>query len=271
MPTKAGKRRLPHVAQRVHIVPMGFEEDRVVLPAIELRAERLILLANDSLRDKAGKFREVVIRRLDEASIAHEIRRAPIFSLEETLDLFVTLMRENRTESLFVNVAAGSKIQALAGCLAAMIVRTEGIPVSVYYVEPKRYKDHPPKTPLSFGLEQIVEIPPLTLPTPPSVVKQAMQLLIDRPFSKLELALALVKRGELDASKVDGKGSPLNERARVSLQSAVDQKAVQPLLSMGFATAQKRGKHVIVAITESGRQAASLLTAGMPRPDRPNR
>ena len=234
-----------------------------MLPAIELKAEHVILLANLPREDKASKFRGEVIRKLGEAGIDCEVRNASIFALDESLDLFVRILRERRTESLFINLSAGSKIQALAGCLAAMIVRTDGIPVTAYYVEPKRYKDDPPRTPLSFGVEQIVEIPAIALPTPPMEVKVAMQVLSEKDYSKLELALALVERGQLDGSKVGTDGAPIDDRARVSLQCAVDQRVVQPLLTARHATAQKKGKHVIVSLTEAGRQAATLLTAGM--------
>jgi hypothetical protein len=263
MPTEYRSATVPHVPRRIHIVPIGFEEDRVVLPAVELKAEKVFLLANLPKNDRAGKFRTEVIRRLKEVDIEHEVRTASIFALDETLDLIVRLLRENRRESLFINLSAGSKIQALAGCLAAMIARAEGISVCAYYVEPKRYKDDPPKTPLSFGLEQLVEIPPLILPTPPMEVKVAMRLLSRRDYSKLELALVLAASGQLDPSKVGRDGTPVNERARVSLQSSVDFKVVQPLVSVRYASTQKKGKRVIVSLTESGRQAASLLTAGM--------
>lgn len=247
-------------------MPIGFEEDRVVLPAIALKAEKVILLANDPKEDRAGKFRSEVVRRLREAGIELEVRTASIFALDETLDLIVRLLRERRKESLFINLSAGSKIQALAGCLAAMIARADGIPVTAYYAEPARYKDDPPKTPLSFGLARLVEIPAIILPTPPMEVKVAMRLLSRREYSKLELALSLVANELLDPSKVGKDGAPKDERARVSLQSSVDVKVVQPLILMGYAAAQRRGKKVVLSLTKSGKQAAALLTAGLDPP-----
>lgn len=263
MPTKPTNRRSPHVPERVHIVPIGYEEDRVVLPLLEMKAERVILLANNPSQDKAAKFRERVVERLDASDIAHEVRTAAIFSLPETLALFVRILREFRAENLAINISAGSKIQGLAGCLAAMLVRTEGIPVTVYYVEPKRYREDPPRTPLSFGIEQIVEIAAITLPTPPLEIKMAMQVLARKPCSKLDLAVLLAEKGCLDKSKLNEAGKPKDERARVSLQSAIDQRVVQPLVTSGHATAQRKGRHVIVTLTESGKQVSSLLTAGM--------
>jgi hypothetical protein len=259
VPVKADRTHGPHIPLRVHIVPMGFEEDRVVLAAVELKAERVIILANTEAADKAGRFRAKVIRRLRDARIDYAVERAPIFMLDDTMNLFVKLLRANRAEQLFINISAGSKVQAVAGLLAAMIVRAEGIDATVYYVEPGKYTDDPPSTPISSGLRQILEIPALTLPTPPRVAKVAIQFISKRPYSKLELALALSRRGELDPDRLTTDGRPKNERARVALQSAVDQRVIQPLLSQGYLQTEKRGRKVMVSLTDSGRQASKLF------------
>ena len=267
MPTEHPRAQPPYVPRRLHIVPTGYEVERVVLPAEALRAEQVILLANLPNEDRASKFRDGVVNELGRRGIAHEVVRAPIFDLGETLDVIVRLLRAHRRDHLSINISAGSKIQALAGCLAAMILRAEGIEVTVYYAEPRRYRENPPKTPLSFGLRQIIEVAPIALPTPPGEVKVAIQLLTDRTYHKLELALALVRRGELDASRVGNDGNPVDDRARVSLQAAVDLKVVQPLVRAGYATVQKQVRRSIVSLTEAGKRAASLLTAGIAESD----
>jgi hypothetical protein len=263
MPTEKPLAVGPYVPERVHIVPTGYEVDRVVRPAERLKAERVILLANLREQDRASKFREQVIAELARKGIAHEVVRAPIFELGPTLDAILRLLHGHRRDQLSVNISAGSKIQALAGCLAAMILRAEGIDVTVYYAEPERYRENPPKTPLSYGLEQIIEVAPLSLPTPPEEVRLAIRLLTKRDYHKLELALSLTQVGGLDADRVGKDGAPVDDRARVSLQAAVDQKVVQPLVRAGYASVTKVGRRSMVSLTEAGRRAAPLLTAGM--------
>ena len=263
MPTNKPLPGGPYVPERVHIVPIGYEVDRVVRPAECLKAERVVLLANLRDQDRASKFREQVIAELTQMGIAHEVVRAPIFELGPTLDVILRLFHDHRRDQLSINISAGSKIQALAGCLAAMILRAEGTDVTVYYAEPERYRENPPKTPLSYGLEQIIEVAPLSLPTPAQEVRLAIQLLTKRDYHKLQLALSLTKIGGLDAARVRKDGAPIDDRARVSLQAAVDQKVVQPLVRAGYASVQKQGRRSIVSLTEAGRRAGPLLTAGM--------
>ena len=49
------------VKKRIHIAPVGFEVDRIVMPAIELEADKVYLLVhNNKAEDKAGPYIERV-------------------------------------------------------------------------------------------------------------------------------------------------------------------------------------------------------------------
>ena len=44
---------------RVHIAPVGYEIDRVVIPAIKMKADKVYLLRHDDYsEDKSGPYRE---------------------------------------------------------------------------------------------------------------------------------------------------------------------------------------------------------------------
>ena len=255
-----------HIQQRVHVVPMGFEEDRVVLPAIRLKAERVVLLANTRANDKAGPFRALAVKRLEEAGIHCELVRAPIFDLPRTVDAIVRVFRAYRKESLFINISAGSKIQAVAGLLAAMIVRVEGLPVVVYYCEPETYKDDPPTTPLSKGLRQLFDVPVLAFPSPPPSQRETLALLRSGALAKRDLAVRLARKGFLDKARLNREGDPKDERSRVSLQSSVEQKVIQPLVSQGYVRTERAGRKVMVSLTQAGMDAATILVAGFGDP-----
>ena len=48
------------INQRIHIAPVGFEIDRIVLPAEEMKADLVYLVIHDNLaNDKAGKYHTV--------------------------------------------------------------------------------------------------------------------------------------------------------------------------------------------------------------------
>ena len=50
---------------RVHIAPLGFEIDRVVIPAIQMKADKVYLLRHDNYsEDMTGPYREKIIKKL---------------------------------------------------------------------------------------------------------------------------------------------------------------------------------------------------------------
>ena len=59
--------------KRIHIAPVGFEVDRIVLPAIDTRADKVYLLVhNKKAEDKAGPYIERVIKELKANKIESE-------------------------------------------------------------------------------------------------------------------------------------------------------------------------------------------------------
>lgn len=50
---------------RVHVAPVGFEVDRIVLPAINMKADRVWLIVHDKVHeDKGDKFTKAIQSKL---------------------------------------------------------------------------------------------------------------------------------------------------------------------------------------------------------------
>ena len=61
------------INQRIHIAPIGFEIDRVVLPAVEMKADLVYLMVHDNLStDKAQKYHEEIQKQLKKKKIKTE-------------------------------------------------------------------------------------------------------------------------------------------------------------------------------------------------------
>ncbi|MFL6399788.1 MAG: DUF6293 family protein, partial [Nitrososphaeraceae archaeon] len=53
---------------RVHVAPVGFEVDRIVLPAINMKADRVWLIIHDKAHeDKGDKFVKAIQSKLKDA------------------------------------------------------------------------------------------------------------------------------------------------------------------------------------------------------------
>jgi hypothetical protein len=251
---------VPYVPRRVHIAPVGFEVDRIVEPVLRMRGEALHLIAHTAEEDQGLVFQRQIARRLKEYEITPLIHRAPAFDLYSTIALIARLIRDHRRDEVFVNISSGSKVQALAGVLAAMLVEEEGLRAVPYYAAAERYS--PPKgKPISTGCASITELPRLQLRAPPHEVKCALSVLLHGELSKTDLAVALAKQGIFSREHLTDDWKPRSNASRVSLQAAVDVRVVRRLQEWGFATTNRRGTKSLVALTEGGRAAAEFYSS----------
>ena len=68
---------------RIQVAPVGFEIDRIVLPAINMKADRVLLIVHSgSDVDKGDKFVKAIQSKLNDARI--ECLQAP----DDRIDLF---------------------------------------------------------------------------------------------------------------------------------------------------------------------------------------
>jgi len=252
--------KMPQVPLRVHIVPVGFEIDRIVIPAKKMRAEKVIMIANESLEDKATMFYDRVEEEFKNAGISTETERKPFFSLKDNIELFSDLIKRYKDQYIFINISSGSKIQALAAFISVMAAKSQGIEVSTYYVEPEKYTDDPPKGPISQGCKNILELPIFPLYTPSREIQYSVALLKRRSYYKLELAIQLAKAGIFNKELIDiDRGIPRDEKARITLQNSVENRVIQPMLKDKYATTEKIGRKVKITLTKFGEDASNLF------------
>ena len=153
------------VKKRIHIAPVGFEVDRIVMPAIELEADKVYLLVhNNKSEDKAGVYIERVRKELKAANIETEKVFANWRDVEsitkEARKLFLSLSGND----IYVNIASGSKNHAIALDRAIMMLEDQ-TNIKEYYAESESYEGFKPgKYQLSKGV-RAVSYTHLTLPT----------------------------------------------------------------------------------------------------------
>ncbi len=251
---------IPEVPLRIHIAPVGFEEDRIVIPAEKMRAEKVILITNEEGQEKGALFYEKVIERLRKDNIEVEMVKTSFFNLEKNMLLFSNLINKHRDQQLFINISSGSKIQALAGFISVMSAKSQGILVSTYYVEPEEYNDNPPRFPISRGFKQIINLPIFPLHMLSKEIQSAMLLLKKKPYYKLELAIELAKQGFFPQELLDKcDNKPVNEKARIRLQNLAENRVINPMNREKYIEMEKVGRHIKITLTSFGDEATHLF------------
>lgn len=236
---------------RVHIAPVGFEIDRVVLPAVQMRADLVWLIKhNKPGADKASSFAEKIVSRLEKEKITvrpAEANREDIFSvLKAVKDIFVAEQKND----VYVNVSSGSKIQAIACMMACMMFKEYS--VTPYYVVPKSYPATEGKQ-QSTGMDSIVELPKYQIQKPRSDLVQALKIIKDKGgrITKKEMARLA------EEQKLIVVHSQHPDQARFA---SLDANIIQPLVEQWkFVEIEKIGRNRWIKITPEGEHAAEFL------------
>ena len=239
---------------RVHIAPLGYEIDRIVIPATRMKADRVYLLRHDNYsEDKSGPYREKIIKKLDKKNIETkvvDVNRYRLFAIIKTVKEIIQDEREN---DIYLNVASGSKIHAV-GCMMACMIFDDRTNIHPYYAQAKEYPQYKGSEQQTFGVEDIHQLPTYQIRT---------------PSPKLLSALALVKKkGKLTKKEFAEDATNLNlisigarnenyEQARFA---SLDKNIIQPLENeWGFIEVEKIGRNRWIKLTKEGEYASEFL------------
>ena len=241
------------VRARVHVAPVGYEIDRIVLPAVELKAERVWLLVHDKPNeDRATGIIERVAAALEGEGIAVAREAHDRRSLFGIIRAVRGILEREEGNDVFVNLASGSKIQAVAGMMAAMMFG-EGRGVKPFYAEARDYAGFEGE-PASTGIREIVPIPSYEIRIPEERLVRTLGIMAERggKITKKELAEAADRQGIISVGSTGANYS----QARFAM---LDKGIIRPLESWGFVEVKKVGRNRWVSLTEEGRNATEIL------------
>ena len=106
---------------RVHIAPVGYEEDRIVIPAVQKKADRVWLLVHSNpSEDRALQFTERITKKLENAKIQVVSEPHDRTNFFQIIKCVKSIIDREKKNTLYVNLASGSKIQSIAlmmGCM----------------------------------------------------------------------------------------------------------------------------------------------------------
>lgn len=147
------------VTERVHIMPVGYENDRIVLSAERLQADRVVLLQYEDQTDHPS-YTETVRQRLNERNILHESTSLDIFDFYGSIGKIAEVATTFGDDDVYVNLSSGSKITAISGMIACMA--TGATP---YYVRAERYAAET-EGDIAEGIHTITELPTYPMDSP---------------------------------------------------------------------------------------------------------
>ncbi|WP_251341228.1 DUF6293 family protein [Haloplanus halophilus] len=246
-----------NVAERVHVMPLGFEHDRIVEPAVEYRADRVILL--DWIADDIERpaYHEDVLADLDSAGIDVERRECALFDLYDSIAVVAEIATDEATpdgeddvaNEVYVNLATGSKITAIGGMIACMVTGA----AHPYYVRAERYASG--TEPVGYGMELAIDLPTYPMDRPDRQQIAVLDRLVEEGACSKKALIRFGADRDLpfirDCDRpFDGSGKP-TKQAYARLRRHV----VDPLREREFVTVEAAGTTRRVRATEAGRNA----------------
>jgi len=258
------------VKKRIHIAPVGFEVDRIVMPAIELEADKVYLLVhNNKLEDKAGEYIQRVIKELK----AQKIETEKVFAnwrdvesiTKEARKLFLSLSDND----IYVNIASGSKNHAIALDRAIMTLEDQ-TNIKEYYAESESYEGFKPgKYQLSKGVREIKEIPKRKMVLPGDRLLAAM--IIIRDYNQNQPGTCIrgckkahkhvkkkIKKKHLAEACVENNILP----AAGNILTSLDKNIIQKLYNeWDFIEIEKIGQSYYVGLSDSGEAHVHEMTS----------
>jgi Family of unknown function (DUF6293) len=247
---------------RIHIVPVGFEVERITEPLERERADRVYLITRPA-PDAAATFVDAVERRLQRAAWPIDVRvvRTELWDSFAAVAAYRSIFEaEGRADRhatgvlpIRVNVSTGTKITAIAGTLACMLWNGEA-----YYVQVSRswYSDRPPRIrAVNDAVERIDPVPVYELRAPAPELIEVLEALDRRGGS-------LRKRDLLRELGLDRPGSGGTPPLSAQAQHGRLARRLEPLEARwGFVATDAHGPRARVRLTEQGRVALTLFGA----------
>jgi len=239
---------------RVHIAPVGFEIDRIVIPAKNMKADKVWLLIHENpSEDKAGPFVEKIKKQLKKEKIDVVIERHNRMDLFKIIKSIKEIVTKEEGNDIYVNLASGSKIQAIASMMACMMFNDKKS-IKPFYAEAETYPGFEGKQ-MSYGVKNLIEIPTYQIHTPKPELVKALQIIIKENgrLRKKDMAELAEKENLITVNARE-------ENYTQARFSSLDKNIIQPLVEQWkFVEVEKIGRTRWVKITPEGINASEFL------------
>ena len=231
------------VSDRVHIVPLGYEYERVTVPAIRMRADRVSLIYHEG-DDPAQRpeYYADIHEDLRAAGIAvDDDNVCDIFDLYDTLRTVAELIQANREHDVYVNLASGGKVTAIAGMIACMVTGTAE-PIYVGAAEYGQDKE----VPVAEDVTSVSRLPTYPIQAPSRDPLRLLRYVVDAgPVTKQECIEFAVGAG------IDPLADHSDDDVR-GLYRLLDSHLLDSLRDDGYVETFKRGRNKYVEATAEG-------------------
>ncbi len=242
----------------MHIVPMGYEIDRIELPLKEIGADRVYLITDENEKEVGLRYLKELDHRIKKIINAKDFKvlSCPMWDFQSLMSLICELVRTEKLDGNFVyiNVSSGSKLSAISGTLASLMYGA--IPyyaqAETYYIDDSGIKGREIRG-ITSGIRKILQIPSYTIEKPPDELIKALEIISEKGgrISQKECIFELEKRKLIENAIISGRG----QRTEVTKKGYAKAKRqfFEKLEEKGWAVKKGKGRSSYIEITNEGK------------------
>ena len=240
---------------RIHIAPLGFEIDRIVIPLKQTKADRLWIISHDNLSaDQSAPYLEKIKKECKKMGVEVKVAYSDRLSLFKAIKSIKDIISQEKGNYIYVNVASGSKIQSIA-CMMACMVLKECDNLQPFYAEPESYAAFEGKQ-QSFGVKDTIPLPLYAIHTPHPKLLAALKIVSEQPNQKITKKEMARIAEEQEIITVNAEQENHSQARFASLESNI----IAPLeKEWKFVEVEKIGRNRWIKITQEGKDAAEFL------------
>lgn len=228
------------VTRRIHVIPVGYEHARVVEPAQEYQADKVILITHSEDDPTGEEYLSKAVEDFDELRMEYEVAECDFFDLYDSIGTLGDIVQEFREDDIYINIATGSKITAVAGFIVATVSGA-----SAYYARAKNYDDGPS------GMGDVFELPHYPIRSP-----NAQQTTVLTILHELDEQDHHPTKGDLiHACEQNGLAFTQKDVSDKGKYRLLDTEVLDPLEEQGYISTYKDGKYRRVELTKDGEGA----------------
>lgn len=249
------------IEEIIHIIPLGYEVDRVVKPFEKLRANRVYLLTllkgenySQEMIDEQKHFLKIVTEKLKEKHIDVIPKEIDIFDMLDVMKNVSEIIQQEkqRKNLVYVNMSGAGRLTSVAATLAAMAHDAKA-----YYVAADRYSKTPEEE-AQHGLSiceklNITYIQNLPIVLPESIgLKVLVELCKNEKSMKKRDIIKFLWENNVEGFELKEDYTKLDRNDKQKYQTRLNKRILNKLEKTHYIERERKGRNTTIKITESG-------------------
>jgi len=229
----------------VHVVPLGYEHDRILEPIRRHDADVVYLLAGDGGKTPLTPYQQALVEEFESEGRAIRFREADLGDLYDVLAVVTTVAAEHEDDVVRVNVSSGGKLAAIGSAIACMATAA-----TAYYVHVEEHVPDLESNPRTRGMVEAEVLPSYPIET---VSRDQVAVLEYLAAENTDVYTAkksdLIEFAETADLSFMIDADPANDKAKFALLNA---NIIDPLVDDGYIRVESVGRQKQIELTETG-------------------